>query len=93
MQLASGADLLVITLNTRIHLNDVLMKQYLNEEMARSDPIVLGYTCNTLLLLHILTVILVTTPPLNAYEYARQTRISNLAGYPFLRVVSCMVLR
>jgi hypothetical protein len=56
VQLASGADFSVITLNTRIHLNDVSMKQYLNEEMARSDPIVLGYTCNTLLLFCILTV-------------------------------------
>lgn len=45
VELASGADLVVLApFNGRYPLDEEGMRGYLNQEMAKSDPLVLGYT-------------------------------------------------
>lgn len=67
---------MVLSLNPFMPLDEARMREYLDQEMARKDPIVVGYTF--------------TTTPLNINRYVRNLRISNLAGFPNLRIVSLL---
>jgi len=74
-ELAGGADIVIFgpPIGKTRNLNEVPMREFLKKQMAQENPIVLGYTF--------------TTPPLRtSLNYIRSTRISNLAGFPFLNV-------
>jgi len=73
VQLASGADLLVWgPISGDNPLNEKGLRGYLQEEMARKNPLVKGFTFST--------------PALSTYSFIRSTSVSNLAGFPSLGI-------
>eukprot|EP01119_Soliformovum_irregulare_P011698 TRINITY_DN2957_c0_g2_i5.p1 TRINITY_DN2957_c0_g2~~TRINITY_DN2957_c0_g2_i5.p1 ORF type:complete len:779 (-),score=230.88 TRINITY_DN2957_c0_g2_i5:26-2362(-) len=75
VQLATGADIVVyggLTRSAMGMLNEDPMRNYLNEMLSAPNPLITGFTF--------------ITPPLSNVKYTRQTRISNLAGYPNTRI-------
>jgi ABC-type antimicrobial peptide transport system permease subunit len=76
IQLASGSDIVVLSLSERFPVNKDAMAEYLRFEMARrvrgdADAFVLGFSYQTY--------------ELARYPFIGRTDISNLAGYPSLR--------
>eukprot|EP01114_Cavostelium_apophysatum_P002845 TRINITY_DN1253_c0_g3_i1.p1 TRINITY_DN1253_c0_g3~~TRINITY_DN1253_c0_g3_i1.p1 ORF type:complete len:1241 (+),score=361.47 TRINITY_DN1253_c0_g3_i1:25-3723(+) len=66
VQLASGADLIVFSFTTALDENS--LRNYLNEELARPNPLIRGFTF--------------VTRGLDNTDFIRKTILSNLANFP-----------